>query len=310
MVLNKKGLVFTIIAIMLINVLIFSSVVYNKYNLRDKSIIDRIRIHSMNNFLDDFEKDMQRGLYICGIRALLGMEEYVTNQGLFVEDTNTAFKEAFLNGTINNVTLNLTKESTFMDWIKKTKEEARKIDIICTFVINDVSIYHDDPWKVNVAVNLTLKIKDSKKIAEWTRDYYLTKEIGIKELEDPLYIISSYGRNTNMVVKANITDFVIGNDTTNLQNHLYKSYYIESNTAPSFLMRLEGNLSSSDYGIESLVNLEDLMNQGVPIRSRSVVDYIFFGNQSTQNYNIKNMPEWFKLDDEHLEVYQCEDLID
>ncbi|MBU3942271.1 MAG: hypothetical protein KKF74_05140, partial [Nanoarchaeota archaeon] len=66
--------------------------------------------------------------------------------------------------------------------------------------------------------------------------------------------------------------------------------------------------SDSPYGIESLVNLEEFQAQEVPIRDRSVVDYIYFGDQTTTNYNIQDMPSWFKLDKEHLATYECEGL--
>jgi hypothetical protein len=75
-------------------------------------------------------------------------------------------------------------------------------------------------------------------------------------------------------------------------------------------MRLEGNLSNSVYGIESLVNLEEFQEQEVPIKSRSVVDYIYFGTQSIDDCKIKNMPSWFMLDKDdppnHINIYQCE----
>jgi hypothetical protein len=73
----------------------------------------------------------------------------------------------------------------------------------------------------------------------------------------------------------------------------------------------QNNLSPSPYGIESLVNLQVLADQGVVIsdNNRSIVDYIFFGTVATNNYcNIQNMifepDRWFVLDDGHSEFYQ------
>ncbi|MBU1204702.1 MAG: hypothetical protein KKE93_02220 [Nanoarchaeota archaeon] len=308
MALNKKSMFFSIIAIALISLIIFSFTTYTSYKLRDKVMVTETRIYSMNSFIDDIEKDIERGLYISGFRSLMSMEQYITDNGIFLYDVNSCFKEAFLNGTINNSQMGLMNESTFINWTQRIKEQAIKLDIIVEFDVHDVTIYQKNPWAANIGINVTLNVEDVKKTASWKRPLYITTNISIQEFEDPLYVINSYGRVTNTIIKTNITDFVVNNDTTNLKTHVNNSYYIESDTAPSFLMRLEGNLSNSLYGIESLVNLEEFQAQEVPIRDRSVVDYIYFGDQTTTNYNIKDMPSWFKLDEEHLETYECEDL--
>ena len=307
--LSKKSMVFSIIAIALIALTIFSFTTYTSYKLRDKVMVTEIRVYSMNSFIDDVEKDMERGLYISGFRALMSMGQYITNNGTFLYDVDSCFKEAFLNGSINNSQMGLMNESTFINWTQRIKEQAVKLDIMVDFDIHDVIIYQKNPWTANVDVNVTLSVEDIKKTASWQRPLYITTNISIQGLEDPLYVINSYGRVTNTIIKTNITDFIgPNNETTNLKTHVNNSYYIESNTAPSFLMRLEGNLSDSPYGIESLVNLEEFQAQEVPLRDRSVVDYIYFGDQTTTNYNIKYMQSWFKLDEEHLETYECDDL--
>ena len=288
MALNKKSMFFSITAIALIALVVFSLTIYTSYNLRDKVMVTETRIYSMNSFIDDVEKDIERGLYISGFRSLMSMEQYITNNGIFLYDTNSCFKEAFLNGSINNSQMGLMNESTFINWTQRIKEQAIKLDIIVDFDIHDVTIYQKNPWAANIDINVTLNAEDVKKTASWQRPLYITTNISIKEFEDPLYVINSYGRVTNTIIETTITDFIgPNNDTTNLKIHVNNSYYIESNTAPSFLMRLEGNLSNSLYGIESLVNLEKFQAQEVPIRDRSVVDYIYFGDQTTTNHNIQ-----------------------
>ena len=309
MALSKKSMFFTITAIALISLIIFSFTIYTSYKLRDKMMVTETRIYSMNSFIDDVEKDIERGLYISGFRSLMSMEQYITDNGIFLYNVNSCFKEAFLNGTINDSQMSLMNKSTFINWTQRIKEQAIKLDIIVEFDVHDVTIYQKNPWAANIGINVTLNVEDVKKTASWKRPLYITTNISIQEFEDPLYVINSYGRVTNTIIKTNITDFIgPNNETTNLKIHVNNSYYIESNTAPSFLMRLEGNLSNSVYGIESLVNLEEFQAQEVPIKSRSVVDYIYFGDQTTENYNIQDMPSWFKLDEEHLETYECEDL--
>ena len=144
--------------------------------------------------------------------------------------------------------------------------------------------------------------------ATWKINTAITTRVSIDNFEDPLYVIKSFGRVTNAIVKSPITDFVNGNDVTNLRIHLNNSYYIASNLSPNYLMRLRGDLGNSSTGIESLVNLDEFIEQGLSINDRSAVDYIYFGTQSTTNYRINKTPSWFKLDEDHLEIYEAQDV--
>ena len=97
-------------------------------------------------------------------------------------------------------------------------------------------------------------------------------------------------------------------DIENLRNFLFDGCYKSSN-GPSYLMRLEGNLSNSPYGIESFVNLDDFENVGIHTNSGiSCVDYMYFSNNQTSAHRIKGMPDWFYLDDDHLSEYNCTDI--
>jgi hypothetical protein len=86
---------------------------------------------------------------------------------------------------------------------------------------------------------------------------------------------------------------------------LNNSYYVASTTAPSYLMRFEGDLSNSSLGIESLVNLEELNKQNIPVVNKTLVDYIYFNstNNPTEYCNVQNMPDWFRIDQAHASFY-------
>ena len=73
--------------------------------------------------------------------------------------------------------------------------------------------------------------------------------------------------------------------------------------ARSEIAALEGDLSANENGIESLVYLPELSTQGISIKSKSVVDYIYFSTNNPPSQTVIGMPSWFRLDDEHLSVY-------
>jgi hypothetical protein len=95
-----------------------------------------------------------------------------------------------------------------------------------------------------------------------------------------------------------------------LKDHINNSYYIENPLAPSFLERLEGNLTGGNNvaGIESIINYLEIENALGPenvFSSRSVVDYEYFkgSNNPTNNYVSMGLPAWFKLDSDHESTY-------
>ncbi|MBW2977106.1 hypothetical protein KY347_06715 [Candidatus Woesearchaeota archaeon] len=308
MAVNKKGIFFTFAAIALSIVIILSFKAYNLYEMREEANVIGIRINSVNNFIRDIEQDLEKGLFIASFRAFASMGQHIANNGTFIGDIEDSFNELVIQGTLNNQELSLMEESTFTDWVDKIETQADRIGILVNFTILDVSINQTDPWSVSASVDLNIIVKDKRNTSSWKRNKSITIKVSIENFEDPLYVINSRGRVTNAIIKSPISDFVDEGDISNLLIHLNNSYYIESNRSPNFLMRLQGILSNSSTGIESLVNLGEFEDQGLAIKDKSAVDYIYFGTQSTVNYRINNTPEWFELDSGHLETYEVQNL--
>ena len=299
-----KAMFYTTAAIALTIVIILTYSAYSTYRLSDKMEVIGTRIDTMNFFIKDVEKDLSKGSYIAGFRTLLSFNQFITTNGTFIDDANARFKESFLNGTIKQQQMNLMKDSTFTDWANRMSAEADKVDIKFNFTINDVKLNQTDPWNVNIGLNISLDIRDKRNTSYWIRERFLTTRINIIGFEDPLYIVNTKGRVTNPITQTNITNFVVSGNVANLLTHMNNSWYITHNDSPNYLMRLEGNLGNSTYGIESLVNLEEMQGQCLQIKDRSIVDYIYFGTKTTTNYRINGTPEWFKIDSGHLDVYQ------
>lgn len=305
---SKKGIFYTTAAIALTIVVIATYSSFSTNRLSDKMDVVQNRIETVNFFIKDVERDIGKGVTIATFRTLLSFNQFIATNGTFIDDIDERFRESFLNGTINKQQLSLMKDSTFTDWANKISAEADKVDINFNFTIKDVQINHTDPWTVAVGLNISLDIRDKRNTSHWVRDRYLVNSLSIIGFEDPLYIVKSNGRVTNLVIKSNITQFVVNGNVQNLLRHTNDSWYISHNDSPSFLMRFEGNLANSTYGIESLVNLGEFEAQGLALKDRSIVDYIYFGTGSTTNFRINNTPTWFKIDQGHLETYRVSNL--
>lgn len=311
---NKKAMYFTLMTVAFLLIFLFVFMIPSYKRLTQKTMAVEMRVDSMNDFIKDLERDTERGLYISSYRALLALQQYIIINGNFLDDTETRFIEAIMNGTVNSKNSSFMSASTFPLWVEKMKEEALKFNLDADITINNMDIYQNDPWHISIGANLTFFIRDATEIASWNREQYMETSVSIIGFEDPLYIVNSFGRKTNTI---NITPFE-GNYTykiddewnvDNLLLHLENSYYTFNQQAPSFLMRFENNLSNSPYGIESLVNLRKLNEQGLDINSgSSVVDYYYWAGIGNGEYRVELTPGWFRLDEFHLEKYQVTQL--
>jgi hypothetical protein len=310
---QKNGMYFTIMTVAFLFIFIFAFILptYRQYAKR-MSVIE-MRLDSMNDYIKSLERDAERGLYISSYRAILSLEEYITVNGTFLNDVDATFKEALLNGTVKGRNTSLMAGSTFPLWIDKMKEEAGKLNIDTIIQLNDVRIYQEDPWNVMVRANLSMSIKDITDIASWNRQEFIDTKISIIDFEDPIYIVYSLGRTTNIInatpFDGNYTFKTTKWNVSNLLSHVQRRLYAANPDAPSFLMRLQNDLGPSPYGIESLVDLVRLDSQGLEIYdTSSIVDYYYWDESTNGNYRINFTPSWFKLDAGHLAKYNVSQL--
>ncbi len=306
---NRKAVFYTVVGVIMVFTLLLLFIVYEKEPSIDKTSVILTRVKTTNNFLENINRDLERALQISSMRASLSLLEHITTTGDFVDDSKARYEEAIVDGTVNGNQMILMENTTFVDWINKIESEANRIGVMTNITLIVVSVYQEDPWHVKSTANITMRVRDSKDTAEWTQTKQMQTKIPIVGLEDPLYLVNTYGRVANII---NVTpyegDYVQGSNVANLTIHLNSSLYTNSTLAPSFLMRLENDLGSSPFGIESMVNLNKLEEQGITTKNRSNIDYIYFGFGSTTNYKVTGLPTWFHIDDGHVNRYQVQNL--
>lgn len=113
---------------------------------------------------------------------------------------------------------------------------------------------------------------------------------------------------------------VLGNESEvwNISN-LYKTWQNQlyvSGRGPSFLDRLEGSLSNSypGKGIETFVRKDKLKGWGIEPKERSNIGFVYFDNNTVNDYHVKGMEDSFLIDNKtyggetHTEAYGLEEL--
>ena len=303
MAMNNRGMFYTVAAILLVGLALTAFLLLKGSSTTGQAI--QSRIYTLDNFLKDVERDMDRALYISTFRSLTGFVDDIVDTGSYVDDVDARITLAVLNASYKNGTLDVVQNATLPDWRDKAEIEADKLGIELNISFGGVSISHKSPWAVEAKANSTISVVDKSGLASFTVNYTSTAEVSILGFEDPLYIVNSLGKLTNII---NETTYSFSGEVEeeDLLDHSEKGYYLAHSDAPDYLMRLEGDLGSSPNGFESLVYLPDFTAAGISTKQKTIVDYLYFSNQSPTDCRIDEMPSWFRIDDPHHDTYDIE----
>ncbi len=298
--LGKKAMMFTIVATILIGILIVSITASRQVKHAHDMQVIRARITTMNDFIKDVDRDLKRGLYITGFRTMLAMQEYVTKNASFIDDAEYRFHEGVINGTMYGSQSGFLVNSTLQWWLDRIQLQGALIGIDINISFINISLYQNSPWTVDVDMYTNISAADVKGTAYWYKISKITTSVPITDFEDPLYTIYTQGSIIVQINPSNASAF-----PADLKNHVFNKMYIQNTKAPSFLMRLEGDLSNSPMGIESIIDLE---NTEIAPNGRSNIDYVFFDPSGASGCELNETItdsdlSWLRMDSAHLSDY-------
>jgi nitrogen fixation protein len=280
---------------------VFSYGFYSNYEQR-KSVENRIS--TMNNFLFSTEQDLSRHLYISGYRTIFLMEKKIFDSGQPISNLASLFNETFFSGTFEGGSSEFFVGETMSEIESSINDAASSVGVNITISEPVINVSQTDPWNVKISLDYHLTMNDKGNLAHWDKNASTSAYIPITSFDDPLYTIKTNRLITKQITRTLFSNFISGADVSNLSSHLTNSYYKESTNAPSFLNRLQGDYTSSLYGIESLVNLQTLISQGITVYDKTVIDYIYFSiNNPTPTCTHTGMPSWFKIDSANTAAY-------
>jgi len=304
---NKRGQIFTLLAIALIVLMFVSIEVYS--SIREKQII-KDRVESMDSFLKALEANLERQVSTSGMRIIAMAYSEVSTSAAPIDDIDDFFEEAFFNGTLNGESNNLMIGATNGSIVEEMNEKAAKINVDITLLYTNITIEHHDPWTLKFTMTSDFYMRDVQGLATWNKTQNITSYIGINgRFDDPLYVM----RTNGLAKKINATIYEgyynDSGDLTNLSLHFNRGYFAANSNAPSFLKRLEGNMSADPNGIESFVDTRllpsNIVNEYDPASTKSVIDYIYFDKTNpTSGSAVSGMPSVFRIDNAHRAKYQ------
>jgi hypothetical protein len=276
---SKKGVVFTIMAVVLS---VFFTILFAarfEQPLDHRTQIIEIRVDMLNAYLMDFFKYAESAGAISGYAGLQGIltDMNTTLPKHYYNQTNefeTNFTYCVITGNLTETKIcpNMTNK-TITYYLDNINDLARKRLNIKNLVysINNITVTQTlDAFALELVINISLNLSDA--FANLSNTQVITSLVSINGLQDPLYLIN--GTYNQVINKINITKS--GNWTqSDLQalyyNHTYREY---KDLGVSFINRIKGNFSPGLFGIESIVNHTGPgVNYG---DNDSLVDYLFW----------------------------------
>ncbi|MFP4118609.1 MAG: hypothetical protein ACLFTH_00985 [Candidatus Woesearchaeota archaeon] len=276
---NKKGFAYLFSVVVLAGILLLVFFTNNNYSFQEDQQLYKSRVLTIDNFIDDFNQDFSRAAYIASFRTLLALENQIASSGEFYDDLGSHFKTAIVTGEVNGSVQEVIEGSTIKDYLTNVNKISGQVGIAVNATVNSVKLTQTDPWHVDVYVDTHVDINDDKGLASWNFNKTYFTSVPIHSLRDPLYGVYTDNKIPNTIRQLNESPFVNGTDTSVLEEHIDGSYYVASDRAPSFLQRFENNMTASDNGIESIVNIVELSRQDISVYANRIkVDYIYFNN--------------------------------
>lgn len=305
---GRRGVVYTIVALLIllsVGALFFTQ---SRRSALDAGAAVEERVRAIDRFIQDVQTDSERAARIAGFRSLIAMEQEVASTGGYFADPNTAFLDVFWDGNLSGATFQVMANSSFSEYLLRVQELAGMQGIALNASVTSLQLSQEDPWNLLVEYTIAANITDTRGTARWSVVWNGTGRVPITDLRDPLFTAQTLGRVQRVIRQTNTTDFITDganqNDTSQLLVHYNESRYAALGRGPDILMRFAGNISDSAYGIESLVDVEELDAQDIVVNTgASVVDYLYFNGTLATVCSIQNLPVDIKLDTASAAVY-------
>ncbi|MDI3544134.1 MAG: hypothetical protein PWQ28_415 [Candidatus Woesearchaeota archaeon] len=285
-IMNKKGVFFTIMSITLISVVLLILAPYPQQSLMMIERADKTALEYGNDFFVYLENSILPSMVKASSYSALNniSREYdsLLSSG---KDFETAFKMLLWNETSTiaglgnpyNMTYLLTELEKEFD---ESSPDTFSLSLSKNYTESNISIFQNDitgPYQVGVNVSVKASLKTN--VANWSSTIHITSYVPIIGLEDPVYAHYTEGKYHNYFnlstldlgrnlsatpdqLLALYTPVQIGcflNKAWNsscFEDHVNRSAYFKNSRAPSFIQRMNLDITynSSCCGIESFLN--------------------------------------------------------
>jgi hypothetical protein len=210
----RKGIMFSFIIFFLAVTLVgFISVQRSLISGRREQLFVETRINALNNMYESAIRDVEKTLDTITRRAMIVCFNNITREGITLQQANVTLKELILNGTMNGEEEDIMGNNTFPYWMQKIEQVAIlkgfNVTIDNQTIEQTLEIKPYDSFNLLVEAKMSINITDLQGVAALDRSVQIKSLVSVEGMEDPLYLLNSYGLMSNTITKSHY----IGNYT-------------------------------------------------------------------------------------------------
>jgi hypothetical protein len=278
MAMNKKGMFFTMIALLVVGLLVIAFSTKMDTTVKGHLPVLERRISTVNSFVSDVENIyIERMLRISTLSSFNAMMDYQVANGFFAAgEFDGVFSEIALHGTIEGALQSAASRSN-MDFLLSglTKVGKEELHVDSSFEPVAINVFQNNetgPW--TVGINFTVNYVIDGELAKWEKSSNIITMFKITNLEDPVYTYNAAADFRNVIVEESFKNNWTLN---NFGEHIKMQTYRYDPNAPAFLMRLIGdNRASGCCGMHSMINLKNMPTE--ENKNATFVDYCYWSD--------------------------------
>ncbi|MFT4282834.1 MAG: hypothetical protein ACMXX6_00225 [Candidatus Woesearchaeota archaeon] len=279
---NKKGVMFTLIAILL-STIILSSLFFFQETRIDKELEPAsLRIQTVNNYIRLSSTFYENLMSSHAYNLIENIINAMIEEGEYLDDFDFEVQRCFVEGEFSVNGVDFDCEVNFNEVLQEWDEYIlQELNFNSQTSLQNIRLTQENPWEITVEFELSLEVEDS--FATWHANKSLRSFFRIEGLYDPTYEIthpdvSEFSYNNTIKFADLELEMLWQEKPSTLEQVVINQEYFFVNQTPSFLGRLQGNFSPSDYGIVSIVKPSQTnINTNI-----SHIDYLYW-RQECQN---------------------------
>jgi len=263
---NKRGIVFTFIAVILLSILILMFLIQSNKKTELEITKSSVQTTTLNSFVKSLKTEyIPRAIEVSSNQAILALLDYMEKNQRFLLNSEIDIINSTLTGHDpegNELGMMLYYEDeelidyTIHSALDEVKDLAEQTQINFSFDPYNLNISQKDSWTLEVIIynfEFTVASLDGK--TRWEDTINISTELSITNYRDPIILLNE---SLNITIeKADTTTYPsmdgnIDKIVNQTENHTFNT----NPDAPSFLQRLEYDLTLNPegYGIEYIVN--------------------------------------------------------
>lgn len=257
MVMNKKGIIFSLIAIGLAGlfILLFSSGFTEQID--NKNEIVRTRVMNLDDTITAFYTYATAAQQVAGQEALIALYKEINDTGVFLPDFEDNFTRC-MNDSDGCANPNPLTE--FLDNYTQAVKQTKDADL--TYMVTNITIASESYWSLTLNTTITITMTD--RYAHWNYNKSIRTRVHTIGTYDPAFVnLSNQYNNFGQRVERRIASSPFNKEYTidlkTFMDFYTIGQYQYSQNGSCLSQRYEGDFTNptNPCGIESVLNPDD-----------------------------------------------------